>query len=45
MAYYPNHTTSSVNHDGGNVISGACMTVSGTGSLLIINDVITDRSI
>lgn len=34
MAHDPKHTTSSVKHGGGRVMSWACMTTSGTGSYL-----------
>ncbi|KAG2468420.1 TCB1 transposase, partial [Polypterus senegalus] len=43
-APYPKHTTSSLIHGGGSVMAWACMAASGTGTLVVIDDVTQDRS-
>ena len=43
-AHDPKHTSSSVKHGGGNVVACFCMTSSGTGSLIFIDDVTHDGS-
>ncbi len=43
-AHDPKHTTSSVKHGGGSVMAWACMAASGTGSLVVIDDVTADKS-
>ena len=40
----PKHTTSSMKHGGGHVMSWACMVASGMGSLVFINDMTANRS-
>lgn len=37
-------TTSSIKHSGGYVLAWTCLAVSGSGSLVFINDVADDRS-
>lgn len=43
-AHDPKHTTSSVKHGGGSVMAWACMASKGTGSLVFIDDITTDKS-
>uniref|UniRef100_A0A667YPJ5 Transposase n=1 Tax=Myripristis murdjan TaxID=586833 RepID=A0A667YPJ5_9TELE len=40
----PKQSTSSVQHGGGSIMAWACMTASGTGSLVYIDDVTADGS-
>lgn len=41
FAHYPKHTNLSINH-GGSVTAVICMTASGTGLLIFINDITHD---
>uniref|UniRef100_A0A0E9V1T6 Uncharacterized protein n=1 Tax=Anguilla anguilla TaxID=7936 RepID=A0A0E9V1T6_ANGAN len=43
-AHDPKHTASSVEYDGGSVMARICMAASGTGSLVIIDDVTENGS-